>query len=1577
MKRSSTYWLVGGLIAAVAAVAIVLIVVQNKNGLKMTDNKLAAWELPVVDVPGVLPGEIRSFAEDKSGVIWIGTDNGLIRCDPKKEDWRIFTKKDGLAGDFIGSIHQARDGKIWFGTSGDNFTYYDPVKKAFNSIPTLTSILFEDTSGGLWFYGLISDLFYLPPGGKELILQKIDTETIGSIDQMLQDKRGRIWAMRLKIFDKIESHIQRFNPEQKKWLKIPLDGIKSIYTMAEDRAGNIWFGGAGGVGYYSIDEDKWNYIQDSAGKTVKIIYPDSRGNTWLIGEGEVTLFDCQEKKIKPWRKIPNKERGPIYIIVEEDRQGRIWIASNYNIYISDTNFDRLEKMDPGIKEVQGEIDSIIMGENHEVWFEMDDSVLGYVPDSSPEWQFYKYKDGLPSSFPFNKRFKMAGQNWALFENTLFSRGDLKQDLWKRIDYKYLKGDRISSWSMFHNGELIWINNKMINLKTGYWINIFDRNKRGIPNDTKKILAFLKTSKGTELISFEDGLYCRDCVTKKMKKFSIIDIASVGSVHSIEESADGTVWFGAQKAVCRYNPNTKQIETFLLPKNITGPITTLHEDRSGMLWIASGSGLFKYSYQNKKWETDNRLKEIKNIESIHEDNIGILWFYKSEGFISTMYRYNPQANQLKTLEEKMWNGKEIAFPDSFDGKWIWIISSNAVSRQVWNKEGIPSNLETYLTNKNKKCLARISFIGNNQSFVIWRTRFTVLLKSTTAIAIPYVPDIGFPIKILEKAPEGGVWVGYTMGGLELRNNNGKIKRFETKDGLPNMTILDISQVPGANEPLAWVGTNDGAALVDKGKIRVPVQSKKDPGPVDVVLAMPDGSAYFAFNSIPSELFLDPPDSPVQLPRQDTYIKHVKANGEMETAKIEVPRGDVLDMALGADEETIWVGTTAGLYRLRNNTSEKITANGRLQPSPVRVIAVDPRGTVWMGIDGTKDDRFDFLGEDEILIPATVVGYSPTQNDIRTFTTDNGLPEASGIDMLDFTPDGRLAVMADGKLVSGKVFVPGSPLKYWLIGFCIIFISGLFFIARIKYQHKKEMESRYTPLIESAREFFAALDKQVKQSDYRTLTMPAANGGVIPIRCAHGDMLPVEAILSAYKTLPKHNGNPCPESYLVFSNALDPAASRQLDVYRLRHQTVIVPLSVAFIRAKLADGPAAVRAAWDGLLRRYLGKQDLFDMRNALDEARFFFGRKSLIDDLFYALNRREHVALTGPRKAGKSSLLNLLYQRLNAYPVIMMDLQIYNRSDRLWPQLLFKEIISRYDRWGVARYGGKWNPPSLIEETAMISGPVFRAALETRRDLQKSLKSDQPLVIMLDEIERLFPQSEAEHGDPAQLQQQAQRFNLFAGILRALGQEGGDRLISMVIADRQPLFNRVNGFKIPGIDTNPFYRFFQEFYLKPLEPPECREMISEIGHAMGLEVEEDVLSAIYNDSGGFPALARQVASAAANKRGENVKIDSAHYHQGITWLQEERGDIDRFFKENFRDVMNNAERRILALAANENGVPVETLETAAVPQERERIIEARRDMLAVGILEKINTNYRVSGALFRQWIKENRMMNDEC
>ena len=131
-------------------------------------------------------------------------------------------------------------------------------------------------------------------------------------------------------------------------------------------------------------------------------------------------------------------------------------------------------------------------------------------------------------------------------------------------------------------------------------------------------------------------------------------------------------------------------------------------------------------------------------------------------------------------------------------------------------------------------------------------------------------------------------------------------------------------------------------------------------------------------------------------------------------------------------------------------------------------------------------------------------------------------------------------------------------------------------------------------------------------------------------------------------------------------------------------------------------------------------------------------------------------------------------------------------------------------------------------------------------------------------------------------------------------------------------------------------------------------------------------------------ARQLASAACGHRKDSSKIEMRHYHQGLSWLKEDRGDIDRFFKENFWYPLDNLERMVLTLAASGNGVSSETLETPgkipvlegdSIPGDevlpvRSQLVEARQNMLANGILERYNGGYRVTGSLFRSWLQEN-------
>ncbi len=1553
MSRRKTYWLVVSLLAMVVVAVVLVFIVKGNTGdsktKEETANKLVPWDLPIADVPGVLPSKITDWKEEKSGVIWIGTYEGLIRCNPRTNEWRIFTEKDGLVDDPIWAIHIAKDGKVWFGAGSKGVTYYDPKERAFFTLRieekgyvSLGQIC-EDSTGNIWINDRIKEIYYCKSG--DIVLTRFNVPFNDDIYKnsnyeilIYIDSQYEMWLMGMDPKDKGYLAIFHLNPNlpgEKKWEKFHISKkrFNLIQLMQEDSRNNIWFFSNNVIiGYYSKEERKWQELTEIAGNDIASSYQDSLGNTWLGCKGEVALFDPKKKKVRTWRKLPDKNKPSINNITQ-DNQGNIWIVTGKEIYQSNRNFDYLKRISPSVEQGTDSIYSIIPGEGRQVWFQhYYGTYLLFNPDSTPEWQMFAEKNGLPSNFPFSKFFTCAGQDMAIFGENLFFRDTINRELWKTREWyesEAEKRERVGIKELYTDPN-IW--------------------------DPEVYLAHFVDKNKTEWSSTKNGVYKGVWGNPLQQKINAIDTATWGNIHAINESPDGRILFVAEKAVIRYQPIIKETKVIPLPKHINGPIYALCQDKTDRLWMVSPSGLV--CYFNNQWTIKNQIQNVSDISFMIDDGRGVLWFFNSNAKNlpqrNYLYRYNTNSNQLKLLKSEVWGEDVSVIPVRFQNKEaVEIGIYEDSSLQVWNKKGVPGRERViWLENFKNKWLGKISFKEESGSFVMWRARFNGLLKSTKTNAEVYSAEYITDVNVFEKAPDGGVWLGYQWSGLELRDTNGISKKIHLKEGLPDTYILDISQVPGTKKPLAWVGTNDGAALVDGQRVQRVITTESDPGPVDVVVALQDKSAYLAFNPIPADLFLDFPDDPAKLPRQDTYIKKVDINGVMNATKIEVPRGIVLDMALDNDGETVWVGTSAGLYRVSNNTIEKVTANGKLQPASVRILTVDPVGTVWMGTDGTEK-------ENKISIPASVVGYSPSKNEIKTFTPDQGLPEALQIDMLDFTPDGQLAVMANGRLVHGKVFVPAGPLtvKDLLIVFGLILCVGLssFFIVR-HIQHNKERAQQYAPLVETTRQFFETQGKGIKPEDFQTITI-TTNNHPIPIRCVLGDLLPVEEIQATFKTLPKTKGTPCQESYLVYPKDMDSAASRQLDVYRLRNHTVIIPLSLPFMRSKLANGPDAVREAWDGLLRRYLGQQDLFDMRNALDETRFFFGRKSLIEEVHHALNRREHVALTGPRKIGKSSLLNFLSQRLNTHPIVQLDLQLYNRQEEEWPQKVFKEIINRYDRWGKARFGDQWNPDALTGYT--LDGLEFRTALEKRQHLQQLLlKYHQPLVILLDEMERLFPQSE-----PVQVQ----RFNLFAGILRALGQEGGERLISLVIADRLPLFNRVNQFPIPGVDTNPFYRFFKECFLKSLEPAENDEMITEIGHAMGLTVEAEVLSDIYRDSGGFPALARQLASATACQRGESSVLQRSHYQTGLIVMEEEQGEIHRFFKENFWNAMNPTEHHILSLAATEAGIPSETFETTHT--NREEIMEARRDMLAVGILEKVNGNYRVCGALFRQWIKE--------
>ncbi len=80
---------------------------------------------------GLFADTIYGIAEDKSGILWILSPDGLFSLDPERNDVFLFGAEDGLSGGGLnsGAILVSGSGEVWVG-SGEGFTRFDPARIA-------------------------------------------------------------------------------------------------------------------------------------------------------------------------------------------------------------------------------------------------------------------------------------------------------------------------------------------------------------------------------------------------------------------------------------------------------------------------------------------------------------------------------------------------------------------------------------------------------------------------------------------------------------------------------------------------------------------------------------------------------------------------------------------------------------------------------------------------------------------------------------------------------------------------------------------------------------------------------------------------------------------------------------------------------------------------------------------------------------------------------------------------------------------------------------------------------------------------------------------------------------------------------------------------------------------------------------------------------------------------------------------------------------------------------------------------------------------------------------------------------
>ena len=239
---------------------------------------------------------VSSIIEGQKGEIWFGTwGAGVCRFDG--EQFTVFTAKDGLAHDRVYAMGKTRQGDLWFGTR-QGVSRYDG--QSWETFTTEDGLAYEavqsvlvDRSGDLWFGTGWEEGWKFTPGkgvsrfaGEEVVIYTMeDGLHTDAIHSMAEDRQGNIWfggPDGVSWYDGREFHI--------------LEGLQVfVGAIVEDHQGNLWFG-TSGEGVYRYDGDTLDQMTATDGLAsdrVMSALVDGNGQLWFgcVGRAGASRYD--------------------------------------------------------------------------------------------------------------------------------------------------------------------------------------------------------------------------------------------------------------------------------------------------------------------------------------------------------------------------------------------------------------------------------------------------------------------------------------------------------------------------------------------------------------------------------------------------------------------------------------------------------------------------------------------------------------------------------------------------------------------------------------------------------------------------------------------------------------------------------------------------------------------------------------------------------------------------------------------------------------------------------------------------------------------------------------------------------------------------------------------------------------------------------------------------------------------------------------------------------------------------------------------------------------------------------------
>ncbi|RAP57797.1 ligand-binding sensor domain-containing diguanylate cyclase [Oleiagrimonas sp. MCCC 1A03011] len=300
-----------------------------------------------------LPHSVTTaVAQDRNGLIWIGTMGGLVRYDGYRMQ-RFDTdgkKASALPDSYVRSLLALPDGRILVGTNAGGLAVFDPATNAFHTYPIgpngtsdakiydlsqgRDGIVWIATDRGVDRLDTHTDTIRHVPLGKRLAPRNFS---------VFEDRAGNLWVGNDRgLFERMAGTRKFVRPSANDDAVSTTVLDDQIWSITEDREGRIWAGSGQSGAVYRDRSGRWHPVPDFSGydagarrPTVRAMLETDDGTMWIGTDGagivayRVGAATSQHIDHDPARasSLPgNTVRGLL-----EDATGNRWVATDLGV----------------------------------------------------------------------------------------------------------------------------------------------------------------------------------------------------------------------------------------------------------------------------------------------------------------------------------------------------------------------------------------------------------------------------------------------------------------------------------------------------------------------------------------------------------------------------------------------------------------------------------------------------------------------------------------------------------------------------------------------------------------------------------------------------------------------------------------------------------------------------------------------------------------------------------------------------------------------------------------------------------------------------------------------------------------------------------------------------------------------------------------------------------------------------------------------------------------------------------------------------------------------------------------------